>query len=142
MNEELRRAIARRRQEATDKKINEKALLVAEQLGKQTRIDRHGTVGTVYEFEMTKLKIVFRIETVAECLASTRFMAISYKEHPVFQKTDNIINGYVPGIWESTIEFFLPQAEELRVERARATAQKEAAATAEDERAERAKWGL
>ncbi|MCC6934400.1 MAG: hypothetical protein IT406_01740 [Candidatus Yanofskybacteria bacterium] len=131
------KAIEERKQEARDKKIEEKARLIVQQLGKERLRYYFGASERIVEFERDGL----RVATSSAFIVAGGFLfqvTIHASESLVFSKTAQEIECFVPGDWEAVLNTLWFEAKERTEVAAKAETQKAEAEAA----AKRAKWGL
>lgn len=126
-NLSLRWRIATRKQEAKNKKLNDKAFEVTSALG-----SRRVVLFTTFQgYSETDLEIMTRCTGLGD---SRVFGAvITYKDITVFETLGEAIIAYIPGPWEEILERLHLQALEARPELA-PTEQKKTSKLAEEAR--------
>ncbi len=136
----LKDRIEARKQEAKDKKIGDKAQLVANVLGSQNTKRVHGGTEYTGEFSNDSFRINWEFVSLMDgCGGGTE---IRYKGSLVFHEGGGDIHSYIPGAWEGPFEALYLQALELQPKRAAIAAAKNAAEIDEHQAETAKKFGL
>ena len=136
--------IEARREQAKDRKISEKAAVVARHLGSYDSLDEPNKGGhkSLYEQGNLRIEDSFSFEDLGDGLCAAAGSSIIYKGKVVFAEGGATICSYIPGPWEGILTKLYNRAkliaDEEREERRRETVRKEG----EKGDQKRSRWGL